>query len=179
MVEARQRSLRAFIFIAGDEEETIAYIQKHLVLLKDFLVVFTYPIGSKLLEFLQSQNLNFIEQKNSQKILSQLPESQKSIQKAKPTQLTQENLLTTQQTNPQQNSQPSLQENQKIQEKEKKQTKNPTLILHRTIRSGEEILAQGDVTIFGRVNNGACIQAQGNVQILARLAAMSFAMAPI
>ena len=42
MVEARQRSLRSFIFIAGQEEETIAYIQKHFVLLKDFLLVFTY-----------------------------------------------------------------------------------------------------------------------------------------
>ena len=54
MVEARQRSLRSFIFIAGQEEETIAYIQKHFVLLKDFLLVFTYPITDKLLEFLDT-----------------------------------------------------------------------------------------------------------------------------
>lgn len=167
MVEARQRNLRAFIFVSGEEEETIAYIQKHFVLLKDFLMVFTYPIGSGLLEFLQSQNLSFIEQTNSPKILSKAPKSQnpqESTQKAesaKPTESAQENL--------QENH-----NNQEIQEKEEKEAKTPTLILHRTIRSGEEILSQGDVTIFGRVNSGACIHAQGNVQIFGEISGNVF-----
>ncbi len=149
MVEARQRSLRSFIFIAGQEEETIAYIQKHFVLLKDFLLVFTYPITDKLLEFLHSQKLAFVEQKNSKKILSKLPETtipQESITKAEST--------------------PPTSQDQ--------EPKNETLILHRTIRSGEEIISKGDITIFGRVNSGAMIQAQGNVQIFGEISGNVF-----
>ena len=149
MVEARQRSLRSFIFIAGQEEETIAYIQKHFVLLKDFLLVFTYPITDKLLEFLHSQKLAFVEQKNSKKILSKLPETtipQESITKAEST--------------------PPTSQDQEL--------KNETLILHRTIRSGEEIISKGDITIFGRVNSGAMIQAQGNVQIFGEISGNGF-----
>lgn len=144
MVEARQRSLRSFIFVTGQEEETIAYIQKHFILIKDFLLVFAYPITNKLLEFLQSQDLTFIEQKNSQKILSKLPETQKPQETSIKTESTQ------------------------ILPKDNQPT-NQTLILHRTIRSGEEIITKGDITIFGRVNSGAMIHAQGNVQIFGEI----------
>lgn len=36
MVQARQRNVRAFIFMQGEEEETIAYIQKILFYSKIF-----------------------------------------------------------------------------------------------------------------------------------------------
>ncbi|MDE5602361.1 MAG: septum site-determining protein MinC, partial [Helicobacter sp.] len=40
-----------------------------------------------------------------------------------------------------------------------------TLVIHRTIRSGEEVRNEGDITIFGRINSGALIHSQGNIQI--------------
>ena len=138
MVQARQRNVRAFIFMQGEEEETIAYIQKNFILLKDFLLIFTYPLSDNLLKFLQTQNLNFVEYKNTSKLAQQ--ESS--------------------QTQPIQNTQESTQE---------KTPETKTLTLHKTIRSGEEIITKGDITIFGRVNSGASIQAQGNVQIFGEI----------
>lgn len=38
-------------------------------------------------------------------------------------------------------------------------------ILNRIIRSGEEILCEGDLMIYGRINSGARIYAKGNLQI--------------
>ena len=67
MVQARQKNFRAFVFTQGNEQETIAYIEKNFILLKDFLMVFTYPIKSNstnnlsLYHYLVSKNLNFIE----------------------------------------------------------------------------------------------------------------------
>ena len=138
MVQARQRNVRAFIFMQGEEEETIAYIQKNFILLKDFLLIFTYPLNDNLLKFLQTQNLNFVEYKNTSKLAQQ----------------------ETSQTQPIQNTQESTQE---------KTPEIKTLTLHKTIRSGEEIITKGDITIFGRVNSGASIQAQGNVQIFGEI----------
>jgi septum site-determining protein MinC len=40
-----------------------------------------------------------------------------------------------------------------------------TLLLQRPVRSGEEIVHAGDVTIFGRVNSASKVLVEGNVEI--------------
>jgi septum site-determining protein MinC len=40
-----------------------------------------------------------------------------------------------------------------------------TLVFEKTIRSGEEIVHDGDVTIFGRVNSAAKVIAEGNIEV--------------
>lgn len=44
-----------------------------------------------------------------------------------------------------------------------------TLVLHRNVRSGEEIVSDGDITIFGNVNSGAIVQSMGNIQIFGEI----------
>ncbi|WP_297810826.1 septum site-determining protein MinC [uncultured Helicobacter sp.] len=160
MVQARQKNFRAFVFTQGNAQETIAYIEKNFILLKDFLMVFTYPIhqvastdDSLLYNYLVSKNLNFIESTeikqgeiNGQIRLSlENPKTQPMIP-------------------------PNIESNLASQNRETKDAQTQsTLVLHRTIRSGEEIISQGDLTIFGRINSGAYIQSEGNVQIFGEI----------
>lgn len=162
MVKARQKNFRAFIFTQGEEQETIAYIEKNFILLKDFLMIFTYPIkttdSTALYDYLVSKNLNFIESLNTKK-----GETCGQIQ------LSLENAIHSM-IPP--NTTTNTESNAKSQEIESKQ--KPTLVFHRTIRSGEEIITQGDLTIFGRINSGAHIQSEGNVQIFGKISGNIF-----
>lgn len=48
-------------------------------------------------------------------------------------------------------------------EESKEASRAPTLCLRRTIRSGEEIIHEGDVTLLGRLNSGAILRLKGNL----------------
>jgi septum site-determining protein MinC len=51
----------------------------------------------------------------------------------------------------------------------------PTLLIHRSLRSGEKIEHDGDVTVFGHVNNGAEIIASGNILVFGKLKGLAHA----
>ncbi|MCL2146411.1 MAG: septum site-determining protein MinC [Synergistaceae bacterium] len=51
----------------------------------------------------------------------------------------------------------------------------PTLLIHRSLRSGEKIEHDGDVTVFGHVNNGAEIIASGNISVFGKLKGLAHA----
>ena len=51
----------------------------------------------------------------------------------------------------------------------------PTLLIHRSLRSGEKIEHDGDVTVFGHVNNGAEIVASGNISVFGKLKGLAHA----
>ncbi len=163
MVEARQKNFRAFIFMQGDAQETIAYIEKNFVLLKDFLIIFAYPVrtadSTSLYDYLLFKNLNFIES----------PEIKKG-ETCGQIHLSLENPPTHSAVSSNNHSSvDSSLESQTIKDEAK-----PTLVFHRTIRSGEEIIAQGDLTIFGRINSGAHIQSEGNIQIFGSISGNVF-----
>lgn len=164
MVKARQKNFRTFIFTQGEEQETIAYIEKNFILLKDFLMIFTYPIktidSTALYDYLISKNLNFIESLNTKK-----GETCGQIQ------LSLENTIHSM-IPP--NTAKNIESGVKSQETEVKNAPKSTLVFHRTIRSGEEIITQGDLTIFGRINSGAHIQSEGNVQIFGKISGNIF-----
>ena len=63
MVKTRQKNFRAFIFVEGETDETIAYIAKNLELLKSLLLVFAYPLRERvpLLEYLSAEGLHFVQ----------------------------------------------------------------------------------------------------------------------
>ena len=170
MVKTRQKNFRAFIFIEGDTEETIAYIAKNLELLKSLLLVFAYPLKehyAPLLEYLNAEGFHFVQANNTEKLgleSNMMKESHKvaSIDVAQ-TQMRDS-------TSPAQTANTNFAVNAESQSAlelpllDSTHTQD-TLVLHRTIRSGEEIITRGDITIFGRINSGAHIQSDGNVQI--------------
>jgi septum site-determining protein MinC len=51
----------------------------------------------------------------------------------------------------------------------------PSLLIHRSLRSGEKIEHDGDVTVFGHVNNGAEIIASGSILIFGKLKGLAHA----
>jgi len=51
----------------------------------------------------------------------------------------------------------------------------PPLLIHRSLRSGEKIEYEGDVVIFGHVNNGAEIIASGSVLVFGKLKGLAHA----
>lgn len=172
MVKTRQKNFRAFIFVEGDTEETIAYIAKNLELLKSLLLVFAYPLKehyAPLLEYLNAEGLHFVQANNAERLgleSNAMGESHKvaSVNVAQtqmcdsisPTQTANVAIDSARNTELKSASELSLSDSMHTRE---------TLVLHRTIRSGEEIITQGDITIFGRINSGAHIQSEGNVQI--------------
>lgn len=165
MLKARQKNFRAFIFMQGDAQETIAYIEKNFVLLKDFLMIFTYPIkttdSTALYDYLLFKNLNFIESLEAKR-----GETNGQID------LSLEN-PPTHSTIPSDNRS-DMDSNLKSQNTKSKDEAKSTLVLYRTIRSGEEIITQGDLTIFGRINSGAHIQSEGNIQIFGSISGNVF-----
>ena len=43
------------------------------------------------------------------------------------------------------------------------------LVINKSLRSGETVTGRGDVIIYGDVNPGACVKAQGNITVLGAL----------
>lgn len=149
MVKTRQKNFRAFIFVEGEAQEIIAYIDKNLGLLQSLLLVFTFDLNhnyAELLEYLKQKQLKFVLANSIENL--GLDTKAQDIEK-----LESKNV-----------------ESKKIESK----TQANTLVLNRTIRSGEEIIAKGDLTIFGRINSGAHIQSGGNLQIFGTISGNVF-----
>lgn len=147
MVKTRQKSFRAFVFVEGEVEETIAYIDKNLGFLQRFLLIFAYSLKGEyepLHSYLIAKALNFVESSTGMRL---------DLESKTPNAMNLKN-----------NTEGIVATKTEVE----KQPIN-TLVLHRTIRSGEEIITQGDVTIFGRINSGAHIQSGGNVQIFGEI----------
>lgn len=153
MVKTRQKNFRAFIFVEGEEQELIAYIDKNLGFLQSLLLIFAIPLNQKyplLLEYLQNKHLRFVQANDAEslgldtKALNVENMESKSSESAE-----------------------SIKAESKIEH-------TATLVLHRTIRSGEEIITKGDLTIFGRINSGAHIQSGGNMQIFGTISGNVF-----
>lgn len=135
MVRAKQKSIRVFIFEEAKSDEMIAYLRKNSILLRSYLLLFKGALPKEVQECLKEEGLRFLEEFESKESGNSEPNSLGETPPISPT--------------------PKKEEREPI----------PTLVLRRTVRSGEEIVAAGDVSIFGRINSGARICAQGNVQI--------------
>ncbi|WP_104722175.1 septum site-determining protein MinC [Helicobacter mesocricetorum] len=135
MLQIRQKNLKVFVCSQGEDKEIIEYLNKNSIFLQGFLLVFTYILSEELRNFLCSKEINFFEQSYKKGLILRDLKNNKDFS---PIQKVEKNSL------------------QKVVN---------TLVIHRTIRSGEEVKSEGDITIFGRINSGALIQSQGNIQI--------------
>lgn len=155
MVKTRQKNFRTFIFVEGEEQETIAYIDKNFGFLQSLLLIFAYPLNDNyalLLKYLENKRLKFAQSVNIEDLGLDVKTKNTEDKKSKEEDL------------------------KKIESKSvNSEMKNvATLVLHRTIRSGEEIVSEGDLTIFGRINSGAHIQSSGNLQIFGAISGNVF-----
>lgn len=153
MVKAKQKTLRIFDIEIENEADFFPYMEKNLILLKEYFLVLKGDITPKVTQFLDSHNICFIlSEECNLKIPSKTnsdqnrdiipPNASETVPKPQHTTI---------------NSQPivTIQAAPKVQ----------TLLIEKPIRSGEEIVHEGNVTIFGRVNSAAKVIAEGNVEV--------------
>ena len=136
MVKGRQSNLKIFEIEPCDENRLMEYINRNCVLLQNFLLVLSQEMTPTLAAFLSERGLLFMESKTLEKL--KRPAKKQEVAPI----IDDEHL-----------------ENQPVAESIQAQ------ILNRIIRSGEEILCEDDLIIYGRVNSGARIHAKGNLQI--------------
>jgi septum site-determining protein MinC len=143
MVKAKQKTLRIFDMTIEQEADFFPYMEKNLILLREYLLMLSGEVTPKIVDYLNQNNICFMQTKDCHVKLSS---KQNTPQQAP----TREQIST---NNPQKSV--IVQESKIIK----------TLLLQKPVRSGEEIVHDGDVTIFGRVNSAAKVMAEGNVEI--------------
>jgi len=140
-MKAKQKNLRIFDIEITNDEEFFAYMDKNLILLKDFFLLLSGHISDNILTYLNENKLCF---KISEECNIKIPTKQNTINNR---------VIMSQKR---QQAVPVLQVQKEIVK---------TILVQKPIRSGEEIIHEGDVTIFGRVNSAARVIAEGNVEI--------------
>lgn len=149
-MKAKQKTLRVFDIQIKSEAEFFPYMDKNLILLKEYFLILSGDVTPKVTKYLDKNNLCFIIADDcSLKLITKSNKPTKNDTMAKVSSKKTENV-----TNNSQSSDTIV-----------KTRKIETLVFEKTIRSGEEVIHDGDVTIFGRVNSAAKVIAEGNVEV--------------
>ncbi len=152
-MKAKQKTIRIFELEVEDESQFFDYMDKNIILLKDYFLLIHGTLTNKMREYLEEKGTCFKEADSCKlKISSKsnMPKKNDTISKeiaAKPA--------------------AKLQMPQ--EEEEEVTTKSTTLLYQKPVRSGEEIIHEGDITIFGRVNSAAKVLCTGNVRVFGRI----------
>jgi septum site-determining protein MinC len=149
MIKAKQKTIRIFDIKIKESEDFFSYMDKNLILLKEYMLVISGDITSKIIKYLDSNNICFIIAEDCNlniKAKSNSATNSDIIQKSEP-------------------STPKITINPQKEDMVKKVKKIETILLERPVRSGEEIIHEGDVTIFGRVNSASKVLVEGNVEV--------------
>lgn len=140
MIKARQKNLRVFEISLEDSAEFQTYIEKNFPLLREYLLVLDGEVSPEIQTFLAAKNLCYMHKDGCMGSAFQIRSAQKSEE--------------------------NDQNDEKCTESEQKPLSNGTaLVYNRPIRSGEEIMTDRDVVIFGRINSGAKVITGGNLQV--------------
>ncbi len=143
MIKAKQKTIRIFDISIDQEDEFFSYLNKNLILLKEFLLVLSGDVTKKTTKYLSENNICYVLAKDCHIKLSSKSNTEKIPKTQKPNGTKKTQNITV------------VQENKVIK----------TLLLEKPVRSGEEIVYDGDITIFGRVNSASKVIAEGNVEI--------------
>jgi septum site-determining protein MinC len=144
MVKAKQKSIRIFDIVVENEADFLPYMEKNLILLQEYLLILSGDITKNILNYLEKKNICYKLTKDCNIKLSTKSNTTKPKKQIEP------------------KSTNTPQQNVRIV-KELKIIK--TLLVQKPVRSGEELIYEGDVTIFGRVNSAAKVVADGNVEV--------------
>ncbi len=151
-MKAKQKTIRIFELDVEDESHFFDYMEKNIILLKDYFLLIHGTLTPKMKEYLEEKGTCFKEAKSCRLKISSKSESIKkndTIEKIPASDAPKKILLP--------------------QEEEEREQESTTLLYEKPIRSGEEIIHEGDMTIFGRVNSAAKVLCSGNVQVFGRV----------
>jgi len=145
-MKAKQKNLRIFEIEITNDDEFFAYMNKNLILLKEFFLLIHGHISDAVRNYLDENNLCY---KFANECNIKMPGKHN----------TNENRAIIPETAPKNTDAPKERTLRIVSEKVK------TLLIEQPIRSGREIIHEGDVTIFGRVNSASKVIAEGNVEV--------------
>ncbi len=138
MIVAKQKNIRVFEIHVEDKGEFLDYINKNLILLKRFTLLLSGDIDKEICDFLNVKELTFGTLNSTLAQEEQLkitPEEKKTVKI---------------------NIEAAKVEQIDLEE---------SLVLEKTIRSGEMIDVENDLLIFGRINSGATVICKKNTII--------------
>ncbi len=151
-IKAKQKSIRIFELEVNEESHFFDYMDKNIILLKDYFLLINGSLTPKMREYLEEKGTCYKEADTCNLKLTSKPDaSKKSAIIAEEKQEPQEMVKFVEV------SEPGVIEHVK------------TLLFEKPVRSGEEVIHDGDVTVFGRVNSAAKVLAEGNVEIYGRI----------
>lgn len=135
----KQKSLRVFEIEIDDEVEFFDYVNKNFIILQRFLLLLRGDITNNIIKFLNDNKIVFFD-------INSIIDTKDIFSNGKFKNV-------------------EMKEHKKANDKKELEK----LIFNRTIRSGEEIISNTDVVIFGRVNSGAKIITTGNLEVFGRI----------
>lgn len=144
MLKAKQKNLRVFEITVTEHDELVAYIEKNFILLREYLLILEGSVTEQTQAYLNSKNLCFLDKANCIG-------------------------NTVSHKNSQKNDAPSENDDKNVQNNQKNPCNSHAVVYNRPIRSGEEIITDQDVVIFGRINSGAKVITEGNLQLFGDL----------
>jgi len=146
-MKAKQKTIRIFELEVEDEAHFFDYMEKNIVLLKDYFLLIHGTLTDKMKAYLEDMGTCFKEADTCH-----LKTSSKSKDSETHDIMPQEPVAII-----------------PFPDEEDETTSTNTLLFQKPIRSGEEIVHDGDITIFGRVNSAAKVLCSGNVRVFDRV----------
>ncbi len=147
----KQKNLRVFEIEIENEVEFVNYINKNSIILGRFLLLLRGNITDSITNFLREQDIAFFDINIIDKSSSIFNTKDKSDIKAKEEIYKEEIRVDDRKI-----------DNIEVEEESK-------LIFNKTIRSGEEIVSDRDIVIFGRVNSGAKITTTASLEVFGKV----------
>ncbi len=144
-MRAKQKNLRIFELEITNDQEFFDYMDKNLILLKDFFLLLQGKISDDVINYLEEQGLCY---KIAEDCNIKIPSKQSST----------ENRAIIPPKEAHDKATSSV-----VTKVVKEYIK--TLLIQQPIRSGREVIHEGDITIMGRVNSAAKVIAEGNVEV--------------
>lgn len=153
MIKAKQKTVRIFDINIENEKDFFPYMEKNLVLLKEYILVINGDVTPEITNYLESHNICFIISEYCNLKIKSKPDKEATSDIIAKDGSGIANNVNQNTINSQ--AEDIIQNIPKIK----------TVLLERPVRSGEEIIHEGDVTIFGRVNSASKVIAEGNVEV--------------
>jgi septum site-determining protein MinC len=157
-MKVTQQNIKSFDFTIDNEEEFINYFDKNEPFLKGHLMILRGDISANIRTYLEVKKVPFVDASDEEKLVI-TTKKQKNVESfTEVKEVVVERIIE--------------KVVEKIVEVEKTsdiENRTPLsvepLYFNRPIRSGEAINHNSDITIFGRINSGAKVIAQGNVKV--------------
>jgi septum site-determining protein MinC len=137
---AKQKNLRIFELFVEDDESFINYMDKNLLLLKDYLLLVNGKLTPTMREYLQDKGCCYKEIDGCKIKLRA-----KEIKKER--------------------AQEKIEIVHYVQDEQEIEKNQNTKVIKTPVRSGTIVEYDGDITIFNRVNSGAKVICGGNLSV--------------